>query len=81
MSQAATGAQALVRFRPQAWVNDHAIEVDPEGDDTWLVDESEVAGAKHPGDLDDLKGHPNAPEWVRAWPGPFDLAIADQPWP
>jgi hypothetical protein len=70
-----------VRFIPQAWVSDWAVEVDPAGPTTfqvpaadakdpqgsWLVDRADAS--------DVLQQHPNAPSWVRAWSGPFEVEI------
>ncbi len=67
-------------FQPQAWINGHAIDVDPDGETHWDIAEYEAhkalpeamaAGA----DLDYLREHPNAPQWVRSWSGPFRIEI------
>lgn len=61
-----------VRFVPQAWVQDLAVEVDPEGPDEFDVESSELRSLKPDTfESDDLRTHPNAPSWVRAWRGPF----------
>ena len=52
-----------VRFHAQRWFNDHAIEVDPEGETVFEVgDHYKVS--------DSLRYHCNAPQWVQDWPGP-----------
>lgn len=72
-------------FVPQAWVNDYAIDVDPEGDTDWTVS-AEYAddAACIVGDVEDesvlddddvLKSDPAAPEWVREWVGPFSIYV------
>ena len=61
-----------VTFHPQAWVNDNAIEADPEGPTQWLVPESRVAGLEpdtYPSD--ELRYDDEAPQWVKDWSGPF----------
>ena len=62
-------------FHPQAWLNDWATDVDPEGPTDY-----EVGGV--PGDMEDnsyasdrLRDHDNAPDWVKEWSGPFWVEI------
>lgn len=81
-------------FSPQAWVNDNAIEVDPEGEQEWdctrefwsmdgdyrkdLLDAIKADGQV----LDDedwLKGDTDAPEWVREFQGPFSIWVREAP--
>lgn len=59
-------------FRPQAWQRDNAIDVDPEGETVW---EAEYATRPeyHSYESDELRNHPDAPEWVREWQGPFEV--------
>jgi hypothetical protein len=85
------GMRYQANFEPQAWQNDDAIPVDPQGPTTW--DCSEYIGQQ--GDLflnrlhrhladngvfldrdDVLKGDPVAPEWIREWQGPFTITVA-----
>lgn len=68
----------IARFTPQAWVNDYAVDVDPEGPTEWKVSEAfaaEFAGVTDSADLDDLKDDPAAPEWVREFQGPFEIHV------
>jgi len=65
---------ATVVFHPQAWLNDWGIEVDPEGPTTFeaavpdeMRDDSNESDA--------LLAHPNAPEWIKKWSGPFWFEI------
>ena len=61
-----------VRFVPQAWINDYAINVDLEGPDTWEVPAEMVVGIEPDSyESDELREMDNAPEWVREWSGPF----------
>ena len=62
-------------FRPQAWVNDNAIPVDgPELPATWQV-ECDLSRLPQPRshETDALRQHPDAPQWVRDWQGPFEV--------
>jgi hypothetical protein len=77
------------RFTPQAWVNDYAVGVDPEGPRVW---NATAYARKHTAyviamlaraddthdvlDYDDVFRHdPAAPAWVRDWHGPFDIHL------
>jgi len=68
--------QVLVTFKPQMWVRNWAITVDPpDGQETqWRVPASAVRGIRPATDeADELRMHPAAPAWVRLWPGPFEI--------
>lgn len=70
------------RFNAQAWQNDYAIDVDPEGETHWPISDDDaqtwLPEAKSPSaDLDRLQDHPNAPQWVRDWRGPFYIELID----
>lgn len=79
----------MAEFVPQAWLNDHAIAVDPSGDTMFDVTEEilklgrEVAlQLRDDTDATDfLRQSPNAPQWAKDWSGPFlvnvEQAIAD----
>lgn len=64
-----------VRFHPQAWVNDWAIEVDPQGETEWEAGDVADDIADNTYESDDLRFHDNAPQWVRDWTGPFYVEI------
>ena len=67
-----------VRFNPQMWDGDNAIPVDIDGrEDEWDVGEIDPAIQSHTYESDDLRYHPNAPDWVRDWSGPFEIDILD----
>jgi hypothetical protein len=86
LAYCASGAlgMVVVYFTPQAWQNNCAIEVDPEGprsfwipatdakatDGDWLSDSS--------CERDRLREHPLAPEWIRDWHGPFEISLEPQ---
>lgn len=73
------------RFQAQAWLNDYAIDVDPEGPTTWDVTEEIVAMGRDKAlalkdnqyETDDLRFSRNAPEWVREWTGPFYICVEE----
>lgn len=77
--------KAIARFIPQAWINDWAVECDAEGHSTFDVSfEIIFWGATRDnlknGDWRDrLQDAHLAPEWVRAWKGPFDIRIKLNP--
>lgn len=69
-------------FWPQAWQNDNAVDVDPEGETSWEVSSSwleeahqrlgpDVVFDRQSQQTDFLRDDPAAPEWVREWRGPF----------
>lgn len=73
-----------VRFTPQAWVKDTAIECDAVGPREFLVPEADakVEGAwmqDRSAASDTLKNHRNAPRWIHGWSGPFDIEILHEP--
>lgn len=78
-------AMVTIRFTPQAWIRDQAIEVDAQGPHTFQVpagDARDHAGDWLPGHSDAsdaLRDHANAPAWIRAWSGPFEIDIEHAP--
>ncbi len=61
-------------FIPQAWVNGYAVEVDPTGRRSWeTVFEGEKLPRERDYGSDDLRHCDAAPQWVREWPGPFEV--------
>lgn len=74
-------ATVTIRFSPQAWIRDQAIEVDPDGPTTFAVpvgDAQDAEGDWLPDcsdESDDLRTHANSPDWIRNWRGPFSIAI------
>lgn len=72
------------RFQPQAWQNDYAISVDPEGPTEWDVtdylnglpeEKRKATMTSNSYESDELRGDPNAPEWIRSWSGPFYIEV------
>lgn len=68
-----------VEFVPQAWMNDYAIEVDPEGETEWVVEADEITNpymlVDDQYESDELRFSRNAPDWVQDWSGPFCVRI------
>lgn len=68
-----------IEFVPQAWVQDQAITIDPQGRTTFEVPSHVLRGIRpNTADSGALKDHPNAPAWVRAWTGPYYLTWAEE---
>lgn len=75
----------IARFHPQAWINDYAVEVDPEGETEFDVtpeilvfDRATALEIKDDDyDSDDLRFATAAPKWVQGWSGPFWIEVAD----
>jgi hypothetical protein len=82
----ASGPKVLAEFTPQAWVGDHAMSVDPEGDTVWDITAEIVAMGRqkvleledNQYNSDDLRHSHNAPKWVQDWSGPFSVEVAEQ---
>lgn len=67
-----------VRFDPQAWVNDYAMSIDPEGPTEWEVSEAGLREINSYNDPADALAYEtwflvcdNAPQWVKEHRGPF----------
>ena len=73
-----------VRFHPEAWINDNAVEVDAEGPVKFLVpyedcfDQDGNHMKNNSYESDDLRFHDNSPKWMKNWDGPFWIEIL---WP
>jgi hypothetical protein len=73
----------VATFHPQAWQNDYAIPVDPEGEVTFdVTDEILKIGREKALSIrddeyesDHLRFSSNSPEWIREWSGPFYIEI------
>ena len=64
-----------VKFHQQAWVNDYAIEVDPEGETEYEVGNVPDGIEDDTYESDDYRTHSNAPAWAKEWSGPFWIEI------
>jgi len=61
-------------FRPQAWINDYACDVDvPEDANTTWEMEVEELPPPHSYESDELRHCDDAPDWVADWSGPFEV--------
>ena len=73
-----------VQFDAQAWVNDHAVLIDPEGPTVWEVSpagKAEILGYR---DRDDALAYerwfdfdPNCPDWIKRHSGPFRIYVVE----
>lgn len=78
----------IATFNPEAWVNDYAYPVDPQGEQSWDCT-SYIGTILSPEEIEQfLTGHetyntdcvrddPNAPAWVRDWSGPFNIDLTE----
>lgn len=82
-----TNVRYIADFSPEAWVQDNAIHVDPEGPTEWEtrfegltpVQRERILSHEDGLDNDDLlKKDPAAPEWVREWRGPFSIHVREE---
>lgn len=77
-----TASKMTVHFRPEMWVNDHAVEVRVDWDqDTWNVSD-ETAEAVRTAieadggvDLDFVRNDFFTPQWICEWSGPFTITM------
>lgn len=71
-------------FVPQVWVNDYAMQADPQGPVTWNLSPEFAARVREledpyaiSTDLDFLREDPNAYAWFREWSGPFEIELEE----
>ena len=79
-----------VRFTPQAWVNDYAVDIDLDGPDEWDTTILPDALADYRDKQDALRyetwfqDDPDCPQWIKDHRGPFYIeALCDRhggPW-
>lgn len=75
----------IATFVPQAWINDYAVDVDPEGPTKWDITDHILAMGKDAAlalkdndyPTDDLRYTDNAPTWIKEWRGPFYVRVKD----
>lgn len=61
-------------FVPQIWQRDYAMTLYFEdADTTWDVEVTGDLPEPHSIESDELRNVPQAPDWVRVWPGPFEV--------
>ncbi|MEQ9223778.1 MAG: hypothetical protein RJQ08_11775 [Salinisphaeraceae bacterium] len=83
---APAGPRVIAHFTPEAWINDHAVEVDCEGRrEIDVTPEIEAMGLEAALALKDndycsdaLRTAADAPKWVRDWSGPFRVEVEYQ---
>lgn len=72
------------KFTPEAWVNNYAISVDPQGPTQWdctadvnaLPHDIRYRVLAHGGhERDQLARMSGAPLWVQNWSGPFEIDL------
>lgn len=76
---------ATAIFVPQAWMDDNAVDVDPEGETTFdITPEVESMGKeralaiKDNTDASDVFQYAaHAPKWIKHWSGPFYIRMAE----
>lgn len=77
--------RVTARFHPQAWADDYALDVDPEGPVEWDVTDRVLAMGRAASlalrdgsdQSDALRDAPGAPTWIRAWAGPFYVTVEE----
>ena len=67
--------KAQITFTAQAWFNDYAIDVDPQGDTVWVEPDLEPGIESFSYKSDVLQQSDHAPFWVKAWSGPFSIDV------
>lgn len=80
------GGRIMARFVPQAWQNNYAIDVDPEGETEFDVTDVIVAMGREKAlqvkdnsdSSDDLASWEGAPEWIRNWRGPYYVLVESE---
>lgn len=78
-------SKVLATFHPQAWINDYACAVDPEGETTWDVTAEIVAVGREQAlkliddqySTDALRYSARAPKWIQEWSGPFYVEVEE----
>ncbi|MBE0562561.1 MAG: hypothetical protein IH622_17285 [Ochrobactrum anthropi] len=77
--------RVTLTFMPQIWRHDQAIEVDVSEPKDWTVALSlllerfptEAEWDANAQIRDDLRHEGDAPQWIRDWPGPFEVRLDD----
>lgn len=82
---AKTGPRIIAKFHPQVWVNDYAMDVDPQGPVEWDATDAILAMPREEAlkiqdcqyESDALHEEEAAPEWIRDWSGPFYVTVEE----
>lgn len=67
-------------FTPQAWINDYAVSVQPQGDtvfEVWWPADQEIP-ADFTYESDHLRFEDGVPEWIADWSGPFEIQVINR---
>ena len=75
--------QIVAIFHPQAWQDDYAVAVDPEGEIAFDVTSEVISLGRTAAlklqddqyDTDDLRNAAAAPQWIKDWSGPFYIEV------
>ena len=67
-----------LRFHPQAWINDYAVDCDPEGEVECFVEFGGELPDDDNYDSDDLRYLEGCPAWWADWVGPFYISIKNR---
>jgi hypothetical protein len=59
-------------FQPEVELLSHIVSVDSPFPAVWEMEVDQLP-EPHSLESDQLREHPNAPEWVREWSGPFEV--------
>ena len=68
------------KFHPQAWQNDYAVDVDPEGETRFMAPWPATAPLPDDGqyESDYLRYADGVPQWIADWGGPFYVEITNR---
>lgn len=78
-----TRERIIADFTPEAWIRDHAVPVDDEGEGGFdvtyemLLMGREAAMELDSTETDHLLEAVRAPDWIRSWNGPFTIRVHD----
>jgi hypothetical protein len=67
--------KARITFDAQAWLNDYAISVDPQGDTVWVDEDVPPGVESFTYESNELARSEHAPLWVQNWSGPFSIEV------
>jgi ABC-type metal ion transport system substrate-binding protein len=79
------GVRVCATFVPEAWQNNNAVEVDPEGETEIDITAEVLAMGKEKAlqlkdkslDVDAFQHAAMVPKWIKNWHGPFSIHVED----